>query len=59
VLLNDETRKQGKLTEVNDDTITIEEKDGKSQSNKNKQAINKKTTILFNDVKHTKVLVTF
>jgi ribosome maturation factor RimP len=62
VLLNDETRKQGKLTEVNDDAITIEEKDGKSQkaqSNKNKQAINKKTTILFNDVKHTKVLVTF
>jgi ribosome maturation factor RimP len=62
VFLNDETKKQGKLTEVTNDQITIEEREGKSQklhSNKNKQAINKKTTILFNEIKHTKVLVTF
>jgi ribosome maturation factor RimP len=62
VLLSDETKKQGKLIEVNNDEVTIEEKEGKSQkanSNKNRQATSKKTTILFNDIKHTKVLVTF
>ena len=64
VLLNDETKKQGKLTEVNNDEIIIEETEGKakkahSYGNKDSQAISKKTNILFNQIKHTKVLVTF
>ena len=54
VLLNDETKKQGKLTSVNNDGISIEEIEGKG-----KKAITKKTNILFNQIKHTKVLVTF
>ncbi|MEP6595270.1 MAG: ribosome assembly cofactor RimP [Ginsengibacter sp.] len=64
VILNDATKKQGKLTEVNDDEITIEEAEGKtkkahSHGNKDTQVINKKTNILFNQIKHAKVLVTF
>jgi len=64
VLLNDETKKQGKLTEVNNDEITIEETEGKtkkarSHGNKDSHVISKKTNILFNQIKHTKVLVTF
>ena len=39
---------------VNDDEIIIEEKTGKG----NKTTI-KTTTILFNQIKHTKVLITF
>ena len=54
VLLNDETRRQGKLTSVNNDGISIEETEGKG-----KKALTKKTTILFNQIRHTKVLVTF
>jgi ribosome maturation factor RimP len=54
VLMNDETAKQGKLTSVTNDEINIEETDGKG-----KKAITKKITILFNQIKHTKVLVTF
>lgn len=54
VTLNDGSKKAGKLTEVNDEQMIIEETDGKG-----KKAIIKKTTILFNEVKHTKVLVTF
>ena len=54
VMLNDETRKHGKLTSVNDDGISIEETIGKG-----KKALTKKTTILFNQIRHTKVLVTF
>jgi len=64
VLLNDETKKQGKLTQVNNDEITIEETEGKikkahSHGNNDRQINNKKTTILFNQIKHTKVVVTF
>jgi len=64
VFLNDETKKQGKLIEVNNDEITIEEtesktKTGYSHGNKDSQTIRKKTNILFNQIKHTKVLVTF
>ena len=63
VLLNDDTRKQGKLTEVNNDEITIEKKKKKKKAhlhgNKANQIISKKTNILFNQIKHTKVLVTF
>ena len=54
VMLNDGTKKEGKLTEVNDDEIIIEEKEGQG-----KKAVSKTTNILFNQVKHTKVLVTF
>ncbi len=54
VLLNDETKKQGKLRSVNDDGISIEETEGKG-----KKTIMKITTILFIQIKHTKVLVTF
>lgn len=54
VTTNDETKKQGKLVEVNDDEIVIEEKAGQG-----KKAIIQQTNILFNQVKHTKVLVTF
>ena len=64
VLLNDETKKQGKLAEVNNDEITIEETGARTKKpqfngNKNKEQSNKTTSILFNEIKHTKVLVTF
>ena len=64
VVLNDETKRQGKLTEVNNDEIIIEETEGKTKKahlygNKSSPVINKKTNILFNQIKHTKVLVTF
>ncbi len=54
VCLNDETKKQGKLRSVNDTDISIEETEGKG-----KKTIMKITTILFIQIKHTKVLVTF
>jgi Uncharacterized protein conserved in bacteria len=54
VYMNDNTRKEGKLVEADEDHIVIEETEGRG-----KKAVNKKTTILFNQIKHTKVLVTF
>ena len=54
VIMNDDTKKEGKLIIVNDDEIIIEEKTGQG-----KKALNTTTNILFNQVKHTKVLVTF
>ena len=54
VLLNDGATTEGTLLDVSDDTITIEEKTGKG----NKIVI-KTTTILFNQIKHTTVLITF
>ena len=54
ITLNDETKKEGKLTTVNDDEVIIEEKTGQG-----KKAVLTTTNILFNQVKHTKVLVTF
>lgn len=54
VTMSDSTKKEGKLTIVNDDEIVIEEKTGQG-----KKAVIKTTNILFNQVKHTKVLVTF
>lgn len=54
VTMNDGSKKQGKLLAVNDDEIIIEEKHGEG-----KKATSKTTNILFNQVKHTKVLVTF
>lgn len=68
--LIDNSIKQGKLISVNNEEIVIEELQGKGK--KIHQAMltnngganvspenNKQTTILFNQIKHTKVLVTF
>jgi ribosome maturation factor RimP len=54
VIMSDGTKKEGKLTGINEDEIIIEEKTGQG-----KKAIIKTTNILFNQIKHTKVLVTF
>lgn len=54
VTMNDGIKKEGKLTTVNDDEIIIEEKTGQG-----KKTVIKIINILFNQVKHTKVLVTF
>ena len=54
VLMIDGSKTEGKLLSVNDDKIDIEDKSGKG----NKTAI-KTTTILFNQIKQTKVLITF
>lgn len=54
VILMDGSKKQGKLISVNDEEIIIEEAEGKG-----KKAIIKTTLILFNNIMHTKVLVTF
>ena len=54
VTMNDGTKKEGKLTGVDDDEISIEERTGQG-----KKTVIKTTNILFNQVKHTKVLVTF
>jgi hypothetical protein len=54
VVLNDQVRKEGKLINADDEHITIEESEGKG-----KKAVVKKTDILLNQIKHTKVLVTF
>jgi ribosome maturation factor RimP len=54
VMLIDGTKKEGKLIEVNDEELIIEEKIGQG-----KKLVIKTTNILLNQVKHTKVLVTF
>ncbi len=54
VMMNDGTKKEGKLTAVNEDELIIEEKTGQG-----KKLVVKTTNILFNQVKHAKVLVTF
>ena len=54
VTLLDETKKTGKLSSVSEDDINLEEVEGKG-----KNKIMKTNTILFNQIKHTKVLVTF
>lgn len=54
VVMNDGTRMEGKLLNVSDNEIVIEEKTGKAN-----KAIIKTTTILFNQIKQTKVLITF
>lgn len=54
VILNDGAKLEGKLLSVSDDEIVIEEKTGKA----NKATITTKT-ILFNQIKQTKVLITF
>ncbi len=54
VLLNDGNKIEGILRNAADDAIVIEEKTGKGN-----KTIIKSTTILFNQIKHTTVLVTF
>lgn len=54
VTLMDESKKTGKLIAVGDEDITVEEQEGKG-----KNKIIKANTLLFNQIKHTKVLVTF
>lgn len=54
VIMNDGNKTEGKLSNLNDDSITIEEKKQKG----NKTIINT-ITIHFNEIKHTKVLITF
>jgi len=54
VTMNDETKQEGKLTAVSEDEIIIEQKAGEG-----KRSVIQTTNILFNQVKHTKVLVTF
>lgn len=54
VIMNDGTKKEGKLTAINDTEIIMEEKTGQGKKQQKKT-----TNILFNQVKHTKVLVTF
>jgi ribosome maturation factor RimP len=54
VLLNDGNKIEGILLNAGDDGIIIEEKTGKG----NKTSIKSKT-ILFNEIKHTTVLITF
>ena len=54
VTMSDETRKEGKLIAVNDEEINLEEASGKG-----KQKIVTTNSILFNQIKHAKVLVTF
>jgi ribosome maturation factor RimP len=54
VILNDGAKKEGTLTEVNEDEIKIEQKTGKGN-----KMTKQTTTILFNQIKHTTVLITF
>lgn len=54
VLMNDDTTIEGILKEVNEENIIIEEQIGKGK----KMTMNT-TTILFNQIKHTTVLITF
>ncbi len=54
VELNDGAKLEGTLSQVNEEDITIEEKQGKG-----KNITMKKSTILFNQIKHTTVLITF
>ncbi len=54
VILNDDTRKEGKLTAVTESTIAIEFTEGKG-----KKAVNHQLDIGFDDIRQTKVQVKF
>jgi ribosome maturation factor RimP len=54
VMLNDGNKVEGTLVNVTEDEIVLEEKTGKGN-----KTIIKTTSIFFNQIKHTKVLVTF
>jgi ribosome maturation factor RimP len=54
VLLNDSVKKEGKLLRANEDGIVIE-----TESGKGKKKEVKEETILFNDIKSTKIQIKF
>ena len=54
VITNEDIKKEGKLTGIDEDKITIEYKEGK-----NKKAVVKTEEILFTDIKQTKVQIKF
>jgi ribosome maturation factor RimP len=54
VLLTDGTKIEGKLLTVDDNKLVLEDRTGKGS-----KTIIKTTTILFNQIKQTKVLITF
>ena len=54
IVTTDGTKLEGVLTQVTDENIIIEEKTGKAN-----KMVMKTTTILFNQIKHTTVLITF
>ena len=54
VELNDDTKIEGALSEVNDDGIVINQSQGKG-----KKMVTNTTTILFSQIKHATVLITF
>lgn len=54
VVLEDDTKLEGKLTEAGDDHIILEQQTGKG-----KKTMTTTTTILFNQIKHATVLITF
>ncbi|MEO8820523.1 MAG: ribosome assembly cofactor RimP [Ginsengibacter sp.] len=54
VVLNDGTKEEGTLTDVDEEDIKIEQKKGKGN-----KMTKQTTTILFNQIKHTTVLITF
>ncbi|MEP6673839.1 MAG: ribosome maturation factor [Ferruginibacter sp.] len=54
VILNDDSKQEGKLVLVTDDSITIEQEEGKG-----KKAITKNTELKFSDIKQTTVLIKF
>ena len=64
VLLHDSTKREGKLIEVTDDGITIETETGKARpaghrSDGGKKKEIKQETVLFTDIKTTKIQVKF
>lgn len=54
VTTNDEEKKEGVLKEVTDDSVTIEQTEGKG-----KKAVTANTVISFADIKQTRVLIKF
>ncbi|MFT3979276.1 MAG: ribosome assembly cofactor RimP [Ferruginibacter sp.] len=54
VVNNEGEKQEGKLTEVNEEAITLEVTEGKG-----KKAITKQVAIPFSDIKQTKVLIKF
>lgn len=59
ILMNDDSVKEGKLIDVSEEGITIEEKENPPGRGKSNKTITKQTTIQFNEIKHATVLITF
>lgn len=59
ILMNDDSVKEGKLTGVSEEEITIEEKENPAGRGKSNKIITKQITIQFNEIKHATVLITF